>query len=318
MRKFIKTISIVLIVVLLLLIGVMKIAFYQIRSHLDFRIQHEKHILVIGSSLSGFSINDSILVDWRNISKDGTFYLSFVPVLDNVLAINPQVDTVFIAVGIPSFSIFDDHMFYNAGIQRFRNWRNSIAISDSMELKYYSSNPNFIPFLLTSGFHSFFPVPVLGNFVEVHRHTLLHGEHGIDQYKLSMVKRGGRNYSYEMLNKSSRVQMVGLEKMIAICKKHHVQCVILNTPVYHIERFYEDKGYVEYLSTLDDSLLIADYTSFIFPDTLYYGDVHHLNHLGAEYFCKYIKKNGVKTQYLIDYVQQKKGKKEINLVREMN
>lgn len=309
MRKFIKSIFIVVIVTLIFLITSMGTAVYWKRSHFDFRIQHEKHILVIGSSLGEYGIDDSILVDWRNISKSGAYYLPLVPMLDNVLSANYQVDTVFIVAGIPSFAGFEDHKFYNVGIQRFRDWGNSIAVSDSMEIKYYLSNPNFIPYLLTSGFHSFLPLPVLGKFTKLYRHALQHGEDGIDQFEQNMLKRGGRCYSYEKLKEDHHVQITGFEKMIEICKKYHVQCIILNTPLYHIERFYEDKGYIEYLSTLGDSLLIADYTSFVFPDSLYYADVTHLNNLGSAYFSNYLNTHGVKTQYLIDYVQQKRGLK---------
>ena len=39
-------------------------------------------------------------------------------------------------------------------------------------------------------------------------------------------------------------------------------------------------------------MLVADYSSFVFPDISYYGDVYHLNYRGAEYFSNYIKENG--------------------------
>lgn len=306
MRKFIRSIFIVVSVALLLLIGLTGSAYYRIRSHLDFHIQPDQHIVVLGSSLGECCINDSILVGWRNLCRSGEYYVYCVPVLERVLAVNPQIDTVFITAGIPSFAGFEDCDFYNAGIQDLRSHRGSIAISDSMEREFYFDNSNFIPYLLVSGLDAFTsPPPSLGKYLFLKRHALQHGDKGgIAQYEQSVVRRGGRHYSYEMLWESHQVQIAGLERIIELCKKHHVQCVIFNTPLYHIERFYEDKGYVEYLSTLDDSLLIADYNSFVFPDTLYYGDVNHLNHLGAEYFCKHIKKHGIKTQYLIDYVRQ--------------
>lgn len=301
---------IVAIVVLLLVAGVMGAAFYRLRSLFDFHIQPERHILVIGSSLGECCINDSILTGWRNLCRSGEYYVHGVPKLENVLAINPQIDTVFITAGIPSFAIFEDTEFYNADMQVLRYHGACIAISDSIERKFYFKNSNFIPYLLTSGLDAFMRPYSIGGFSYLKRHALQHGDKGgIAQYEQSVMKRGGPHYSYEMLRENHHVQIAGLERMIELCKKHHVQCVIFNTPLYHIERFYEDKGYVEYLSTLDDSLLIADYNSFVFPDTLYYGDVNHLNHLGAEYFCKHIKKHGIKTQYLIDYVRQLRSSK---------
>lgn len=305
MRKFIKSMSIVAIVVLLLVTAVMGAAFYRLRSLFDFHIQPERHILVIGSSLGECCINDSILTGWRNLCRSGACYVHCIPILENVLTTNPQIDTVFITAGIPSFAGFEDTEFYNSGIQVLRHHGACIAVSGSWERMFYFKNPNFIPFLLTSGVYTYMRSYNMGGFSYSKRHDLLSGDKGgIAQYEQSMMKRGGPHYSYEMLRENHHVQIAGLERMIELCKKHHVQCVIFNTPLYHINRFYEDKGYVEYLSTLDDSLLIADYNSFVFPDTLYYGDVHHLNHLGAEYFCKHIKKHGIKTQYLIDYVRQ--------------
>ncbi len=305
MRKFIKSISIgtaglLLITSLLALAG-----FNRVRSRFNFRIRPEQHIVVFGSSLGECCINDSILPGWRNLCRSGDFYVNTVPILKNVLAANPQIDTVFIAAGIPSFASFSDSEFYNADIQRLRSWGDRIAISEKPELEFYFSNPNFIPYLFTSGIYHLLKSPSLGHFLYLKRHALQYGDRGgMAQYEQSVTERGGRHYSYEILKENHHVQIVNFERMIAICKKHQVACVIFNTPLYHIERYYENKGYKDYLATLDDSLLIADYNSFAFPDTSYYGDVHHLNHLGAAYFCKQLKNNGIKTQYLIDYIRQ--------------
>lgn len=46
----------------------------------------------------------------------------------------------------------------------------------------------------------------------------------------------------------------------------------------------DDNGYLSLLrSELGDSLLIADYARFEFPDSSYFGDLEHLNHRGGAF-----------------------------------
>ena len=54
-----------------------------------------------------------------------------------------------------------------------------------------------------------------------------------------------------------------------------------------------------------DDTLIADYEDFEFPDDSYYGDVHHLNSKGADYFTSYLAKNGIKVQKLHEWLREK-------------
>lgn len=303
MRKFFKSILTVIIVVCLVSIFAGLAGLYRLRSICDFRIQPDRHIVVFGNSLGTTCFNDSILLGWRNLCRVGEYYVHSVPALENTLSVNPQVDTVMIVVGIPSLIGMDDKFFYNFGVDRLGAEDDRIAVSGRWAMKYNISCHNFIPYLLTSGFRIWLREPILDDFLYLQRHNLQYGSCSIDEYTKRLEEVGGREYSYKKLCSMNKVQIAGLEKMMEICQKHQVTCVLFNIPLYQIDRFIDDKGYKEYLSTLNDSLLIADYTSFVMPDTTCYGDVHHLNGVGANFLCRHIKEKGLKMEYLIDYLK---------------
>lgn len=303
MRKFLKSILTVGAIVCLVSILVELGGLYRLRSKWNFRIHPDRHIVVFGSSLGEVCFNDSILSGWQNLCKGADYYVHCVPVLENVLSANSQIDTVVIVVGIPNLIVLTDEFLYSFNIQRLRDKDDRIALSDRWVMKYNTNYHNLIPYLLTSGYTTWCKEPTLGKFLYLQCHNLHYGVSSIDEYARRMEEHGGREYPCEEIYSTSKAQIAGLEKMIEICQRHQVTCVLFNTPLYQIDRFIDDKGYKEYLSTLNDSLLIADYTSFVMPDTTCYGDVHHLNGVGANFLCRHIKEKGLKMEYLIDYLK---------------
>ncbi len=277
---------------------------YRLRSICDYRIQPDSHIVVLGNSLGTTCFNDSILSGWRNLCRVGEYYVHSVPALEKIISVNSQIDTVMIVVGIPSLIGMDDEYFYNFNIGRLGAEDDRIALFDGWSMNYNIGCHSFVPYLLTSGFRIWRRKMAQDSFLYLQSHNLYHGSCSIDEYIKKYGENGSQEYSYKRLCSMNKVQMAGLERMIEICQKHQVTCVLFNTPLYHMDRFIDDKGYKEYLSTLDDSLLIADYASFVMPDTACYGDVHHLNGIGANYFCREIKTEGLKMEYLIDYLRK--------------
>ena len=98
------------------------------------------------------------------------------------------------------------------------------------------------------------------------------------------------------------------KRSIEICRERNVVPVLFATPLYQYDRWVDMQAFVEYMKTYDEDVLIADYEDFQFPDDSYYGDVHHLNCKGADYFTSHLAHEGIKAIPLKQWIEEKSSK----------
>lgn len=300
MNRFVRTILIVFFVFLIVKLSIFAWGIITAEDKVNFSLPKDKNILVIGNSMGETSLNDSILENWTNQCQSGTEYSDFIVPLDKMLNENSQIDTVCIISGKFNLGIWltKDSSFIDTEVNAYLAKSKYVYLNildkqyaiDHLSRKYFY----LIPFAKNVRFY----IPEkFGGYLYLQRHNLFNPNKnwGITEYEQHLNKRGTRIHSLEEIKRTHSIQIKFLKRLIDICHRKKVVCVLLDTPCYHMDKYCDDKGYQQLLATLPDSVRWANYTNFQLPDTSYYGDVHHLNHLGAEFFSRYIKKHGLKS-----------------------
>lgn len=300
MKYFAKHFFIIIISAFTISLSIMAAAFYKQKNAVNYDIESNKHTLVIGSSLGETSINDSILSTYKNICKSGAAYWQYHNTVDSILSRNPQIDTLNIIAGPHNLFYICNKRLVSEPLS-YLNYINieiltHINNQDIHKLLLFRFH-KFLPFLLLSGIQSFSSTfTEWGTFSKSKDHYLRSGAKvSCDKYQSYIESDFGKKFSLEDIIQNSSIQVKFLRELISIAKKHNVTCVLTTIPAYKYETFVPTQGYNDFIATLDDSVLVADYIDFQFPDTSYYSDVVHLSEKGAEYFSTHIKKYGLKT-----------------------
>ena len=301
MKHFIQRIIAILATSLLIVCILSFLSVWIIRGKSDYRIDPSCHTIAIGNSTIETSINDSILTSWKNCAESGQPFISIYAKLYNILNTNGQIDTVLLSTTPIDFMEFEP----NLTKAQLINLRVHIV---NAPVELYEDLPA-IPFIeaflsLPSYLQSTFPIRAIGNYIYIERNRL--NTH-IQRTRKAFAKYKDNKLclSKEDMEHTHPLQIKWFKKIINLCKEHNTQLVLFNAPMYNLDEFYCREDYFDLLSTFSDNdLLIADYSEFQFPDTSYMGDIIHLNHKGADYFSNHLKKHGLHTETLKEYVSQ--------------
>lgn len=264
---------------------------------MDFRIAENRNVLLVGNSMGENGLNDSVITNWKNVCRGSDMYFTSYPMLKKCLEANPNIDTVVITAGIPAFDVFNDKY---VSVQKLRLWRSRVAFFDREELKDMFTVPDystFITFMLSDDRNSYFSKPELGAY-----QYLPESPNTFTKDSIEKSNRGYYNPTYSDFTEGYSLQIKYLKKIISLCKQKRVTCVLMSFPIYEINRWYGTDGYMKLLSTLDNNILIADYSRFNLPDKSYFIDINHLNYKGALYLSHDIMKKGLKCVTLRDYL----------------
>lgn len=85
----------------------------------------------------------------------------------------------------------------------------------------------------------------------------------------------------------NKVELMYLDKIINLCAANDVKLILISTPIYHTDRFFDTGYFYRTLKEKYGEIEFWDYTDFELPDS-YFADVHHLNKWGAEQFTRHL------------------------------
>ena len=312
MKRFILHIVTVLLIAATILLGFTWYTASSIK-RVDYTLPDTVHIIAIGPSTTGCALTEQSLHGFRNISRNGTSLPYLIPWLPRLLDDNQQIDTVLINFG--RFHVFMGSDPKNQSLQ---------SIRDLMCFMYYdfeatdwdalARNPNFYGALLNPNFFERALVLKARHLTDfgfrynrLERNYLhkVDAEGGILSYEKQKAEHGGNIYTKEWITKNRFEKDYWARRAVAICRERNVVPIFFFTPLYQYDRWVEPQAFYEYMSTFDDDILIADYEDFQFPDDSYYGDVHHLNYHGAEYFTSHLARNGSEAKPLRQWLHDK-------------
>ncbi|MCQ2344430.1 MAG: hypothetical protein MJ002_05855 [Paludibacteraceae bacterium] len=285
MKQYIKYLLTAFVVTIIILQMAILCVWWIFTKTVDLHVDDSKHIAVFGNSMGECSINDTILPNFRNCCCSGMSYNMERGLLTSFLEQNPQIDTVFLSLGEFSYVLLNNK-------------------KDTLDLAYYNSFAGYVAYDGIRVFEQGGPREVISRFMSVF--NLIKPHYGY-LYLVRDNLHSGKQWSTDWFNdkyptnvdslsfdedlKNKTRQLDAFNEIIEYCHKTNRVVVIYNPPTYQISNWIDDNNYNKFLLTLNN-VLVADYTYFELPDDSYRGDVQHLNHKGAEYFCEYIKKNG--------------------------
>lgn len=275
MRKFLKKTTVYLLVCLITCLAISFLSQFILRERASFAFSKEKNILVMGDSHTECAINDSILTNWQNLSRSATHYYYIYTILEEVLADNPQIDTIVLGIHRASFSEdFDSRMLFD---DKYINRQKYLLIyANPLDILSFSrSNPYF--------FLTYFQPQIrlspisqydVGSFVSLKANNINPKQ---DNKKIQIEK--GPNFEY-------------LKKINSYLKLRKKTLILINPPA-HNSSDQEEKELRDILHSINGPILYADYHDYTLPDSCF-ADNGHLNYLGAEIFSQHIKKNKLK------------------------
>ncbi len=259
------------------------------------------HTIVIGASNGETSWNDSIIVGTKNLAQSGRTYMSNLTTLRYAVEYNEcSIDTVIVCAGMPSF------LYYTKDIigkyERLISDEKTSLLSYEAFFNCHKDEGLYWKALLTQN-------PLLktsripaGRFVKLERDKL--GDpRAYESINKRLLEFGGKNgFTEEYIREHCRLQIMGLRMIHDYCERNNIVLILYNSPIYKIPDMVSDRGYKDFIhSEFGDSILIANYADYQFPDTSYYGDLEHVNCKGANLLSNDINNNGLNLQYSINY-----------------
>jgi len=275
MRKFLQKTTVYLLVCLITCLAISFLSQFILKERASFAFSKDKNILVMGDSHTECAINDSILTNWQNLSRSATHYYYIYTILEEVLADNPQIDTIVLGIHRASFSEdFDSRMLFD---DKYINRQKYLLIyANPLDiLSFSTSNPYF--------FLTYFQPKIrlspispydVGGFVSLKANNI-----NPKQDIKTIQQRKGPNFEY-------------LKKINSHLKLRKKTLILINSPA-HNSSDQEEKELRDILHSINGPILYADYHDYTLPDSCF-ADNGHLNYIGAEIFSQHIKKHKLK------------------------
>lgn len=255
---------------------------------LDFNLPKDKNVLVLGSSFGEDAINDSILKNWSNKCHSADMMFCTYVLLNRFLEKN-NVDTVL--VQLDEFGIGED-AYISTSYLLYESSRMALAGEDVVKDLMSVDAKSVLSFYLLNDLFTLSQKPVIGGYENWHHQGLTSELKVMD----AEIKKTGKRKLPKFPLSCYSLHDKYLAKIIELCKQKGVQLVLVNYPKYKRGKYYDRSAVWDYYTTLDNSVKIAEYENFEFPDTSYYANSGHLNYRGAEYFSSALRREGLKLQ----------------------
>lgn len=275
----------------------------------DYSIDKSIHTIIWGPSTTACSLNDSILDNTINLSKHGSSYTQTYLLLDLFLDNNPNIDTIIISFGRFHFFYFNDNqLFSDIKNHHIANTSMLLTISSYRYIVKKTLGDNSIYMdLVTQSLKQLIKNNdysiddyMLGYTALEHQNLFLDKQWSITWYDSTF---GNIPYSVNWIKNNCNNSIKGINDILRLCEKYNVTPILFCTPLFEYERWCPKSIFIDFLkNNFSKTILIADYEDFRFPNTSYYGDVHHLNSKGANYFSSYIKEKGISAIQMKDYI----------------
>lgn len=224
MKKFIKAFVVfVTPLILLILLSVVIVFFYNDASIEKFRFKKEINKIAIGDSHIRLSIDDSYLPNTKNISLDSESYLYTYYKLKILFLNNPLIDTVYLGSSYHNFSAYYDDATKNH--QVILSYFFILPTSERIDVIKKIDNP--IKFLIS----------VIKRYFRKKNNTWLgcYADYTTKDVLTKSAQQGRINSQYYIkgvLQNFSDENIYYFNKIVELCKKSKVQLIIINTPLY--------------------------------------------------------------------------------------
>ena len=252
---------------------------------------------VLGNSVGADSIDDSILVDFKNYCCSGLNFDIEEGFIKAVVDQNPQIKDIILCFDVVQYGGYLNSNLRHYKPSEYKYVGGYIAYDNKAINKY--SWYELIKWTIGSNI-LIEPIGIFFGYDRLIRDKIYQ--------EIEMRNRdfkGIIDIPYKEAKISRSYNHDALKRAIYYAQEKGLSVILLSTPMYQLDRWYGRTGYYDFLNTLDERVQIADYTDFPMPSDDYYGDVIHLNYKGAEYFSKHLKEHGLKAIPVKEYLRQR-------------
>jgi hypothetical protein len=275
----------------------------------NFKLAEVKKHIVFGHSHSECALNDSLIVDLKNLSTSGESYLYTFQKLKELLKQNNQIETIFIE--------FSNNQITSS----FDRW--------IWEDKHLSQNyPIYAPFMKAeehlllgknnyNGFLNALSVSLKSNIESILRSRFDYSKKIGGYLHLKRNKMDSLIIDYEnkpivyngSYNKLSKVNLGYLRKLINKCKENNIKVFLIRSPQHkYLSVLKNEKLFQKVKDSLFSDVELLDFNNFKLENHEY-GDFGHLNHMGASKFSKWfddlLKEDLLKKENKKEFVEMK-------------
>jgi hypothetical protein len=315
MRTFLKKIISTLFIFIIGLLMFVFIVHYIVKYKSDFILNKENKFLVLGHSHSECAFNDSIIPNFKNLSKSGEAYFYTYQKVKKILSEN-KIDAVFIEFSNNVIHKYmDDEWIW--GFEEMNNhfpWHSPFMDTSDIQLLLSKNNKDFLKVISTSTRHNFT--------------TILSFDYSISE-KYGSYKRLERNEIAELISKRktnvdslaesteiSYYNIKYLEKIINFCESKNTKVYFVRSPQHSYYSRLNEEKLLAIKNKKFKNIEFLDFDNFPIQDEAY-ADFAHLNYKGAKvfslWFNELIKKNLLSKPNKSEYI-----KMEIEKVRAKN
>lgn len=254
-----------------------------------FEYPPEKHMLVVGDSQTAYAVDDRILNQAINVSRTGAhIYFSYLKV-KCLLDTNPQIDSVIVPISPLSITREID-----------RKWFSGISLQTHLKpLAYFMPISDLRPFICNADFQIGLIQAPLYIFCSAVKCSIQKSRWPQMGGYLAQNKRimpddvANREWIKAELDTTS-VQYIYLRKIASYCRQKHVKLILVNTPKYKADSFFDRHGFDSLRKRFIPDLEYVDLSDFPLQEDCY-ADIIHINGAGARKFSEYLVKYGFRS-----------------------
>lgn len=284
MYKLLKRTILFLLPVLIILIGLSLLFKNLIKNRSDFSLNSSCTTLVLGSSMTECSFNDSLITNTKNLCNGGETYLYTFQKLKNVVENNPQIKTVFISFSNNQIDgkmdqwTYDDEHLNNYFVKYNFN-----MTADDYKLIMRNNFPGFLKTEVKSIFENAKTIARRKNMLADNNFG---GYLHLKRNKLdSLIKAKYVNVlkSYQS-DKKSQINIDYLKKIVAFCSEKKINLFFVRTPIHPVLfGIFDENEFQNVRKTNYPKVPFLDFHNFPMTNDEF-GDFDHLNYKGAKRF----------------------------------
>jgi hypothetical protein len=303
MKRFLVRLASFLVFPTLILILIFLVLNQVIKQGDYFRLNPSVKNVIIGHSMPQLALNDSLISNTRNMSKDGGSYFYIYYRIKKTLESNPQIKNVFIDV---SNNIF--YKKYNENIYRTQSltWRfSNVAMFVSLKDATYLLVNNFTGFL--KGFKNTITQNI--KFLKKERPKNFIEWSGWGEYyfadQVFDFDKYHRDFIPDPIYMDSEISDYSiwlLKRTIKVCDQNGVNVILIRTPINsNSEMLKNEKQYLNTIKSVFGKYKFLDFKDFYLEENEY-RDISHLNYKGARKFSKFFNEQ-IRNIEFIDFAE---------------
>lgn len=239
-------------------------------------IDENYNTIVLGDSYTKYSINDSLLARTLNLSNNADSYFYSYLKLQHLKKINPQIKRLILGCSAHNLDISIENRWLNN--PAYQKSRSPIYFPLMNYKDWFFHLTNDAESFLANSFSQFYS---LYYYFKIGRNNF--GgysplKHNVLKIQLDSLK-AHKNANNEL--KMARSEIHFLEKINLFCLENNIELILLSTPVH--KRFCCSSDISSLLPNSLSNLQYFNFSTLDLPDKSF-GDMEHLNSLGAEIF----------------------------------